>query len=181
MGEIGPSEIGAYCVAMHAASFRAVLLLAGSLLLMGCGSGGPAATATSPNASPTLKVTPAPTPTQIPRALTFNLNALKGYTAHGTVRVDIKSNAYTMTIIVKGLAPKSTHLLNMHSGSCADPNTFTLVGTVGSATADAKGMLTSVTTWPGAYTLSADGQILTVHTADPDTFRAHIACADMTS
>jgi len=96
------------------------------------------------------------------------------------VRVDIKGDGYTMTVIVKGLAPKSTHLLNMHSGSCADPNAFTLVGTVGSATADAIGTLTSVTTWPGAYALSADGQILTVHTADPDTFRAHIACADMT-
>jgi len=166
---------------MHAASFRAVLLLAGSLLLMGCGSGGPAATATTPNASPTVKATPAPTPTLSPRSLTFNLNALKGYTAHGTVRVDIKGDGYTMTVIVKGVAPKSTHLLNMHSGSCADPNTFTLVGTVGSATADAKGTLISVTTWPGVYTLSADGQILTVHTADPDTFRAHIACADMTS
>lgn len=164
---------------MHTARFSAVALLAIPLLLVGCGSNNVAGTPTT--ATPTApRPTPASTPTVSPRSLTFNLNALKGYTAHGTVRVDIKGDGYTMTVIVKGLAPKSTHLLNMHSGSCVDPNTFTLVGTVGSATADAKGTLTSVTAWPGAYTLSADGQILTVHTADPDTFRAHIACADMT-
>jgi len=164
---------------MHTLRFSAVALFAVSLLLVGCGSNSVAVSPTTATPIPP-KPTPASTPTQSPRSLTFNLNALKGYTAHGTVRVDIKGDGYTMTVIVKGLAPKSTHLLNMHSGSCADPNTFTLVGTVGSATADAKGTLTSVTTWPGAYALSADGQILTVHTADPDTFRAHIACADMT-
>ena len=162
---------------MHAASFRAVLLLAGSLLLMGCG---PNSVAGTPTTATPIPPSPTPASSPTPRSLTFNLNALKGYTARGTVRVDIKGDGYTMTVIVKGLAPKSTHLLNMHSGSCADPNTFTLVGTVGSATADGKGMLTSVTMWPGPYTLSTDGQILTVHTADPDTFRAHIACADMT-
>jgi hypothetical protein len=161
---------------MHTARLNAVALLAASLLLVGCGSNNVAGTPTPIPPRPT----PASTPTLSARSLTFNLNALKGYTAHGSVRVDITGDGYTMTIIVKALAPKSTHLLNMHSGSCANPNTFTLVGTVGSATADAKGTLTSVTTWPGAYTLSADGQILTVHTADPDTFRAHIACADMT-
>jgi len=162
---------------MQAARIGAVAVAAVSLFLVGCGSNNVAATPTTATPVPS----PASKPTPSPRSLTFNLNALKGYTAHGTVRVDIKGDGYTMTVTVKGLAPKSTHLLNMHSGSCADPNTFTLVGTVGSATADAKGTLTSVTTWPGAYTLSADGQILTVHTADPDTFRAHIACADMTS
>jgi len=164
---------------MHTARFSAVALFAVSLLLVGCGSNSVAVSPTTATPIPP-KPTPASTPTQSPRSLTFNLNALKGYTAHGTVRVDIKGDGYTMTVIVKGLAPKSTHLLNMHSGSCADPNAFTLVGTVASATADAIGTLTSVTTWPGAYALSADGQILTVHTADPDTFRAHIACADMT-
>jgi hypothetical protein len=161
---------------MHTARFNAVALLAVSLLLVGCGSDRVAVSPTTATPIPPSASTPSPSP----RSLAFNLNALKGYTAHGTVRVDINSDGYTMTVIVKGLAPKSTHLLNMHSGSCADPNTFTLVGTVGSATADAKGILSSVTTWPGAYALSADGQILTVHTADPDTFRAHIACADMT-
>ncbi len=161
---------------MHAARIGAVAVAAVSLLLVGCSSNNVAATPTTPTPIPSSASTPTPNP----RSLTFNLNALKGYTAHGTVRVDINGDGYTMTVIVKGLAPKSTHLLNMHSGSCADPNTFTLVGTVGSATADAKGILSSVTTWPGTYALSADGQILTVHTADPDTFRAHIACADMT-
>ena len=164
---------------MHTARFSAVALFAVSLLLVGCDSNSVAVSPTTATPIPP-KPTPASTPTQSPRSLTFNLNALKGYTAHGSVRVDIKGDGYTMTVIVKGLAPKSTHLLNMHSGSCADPNAFTLVGTVASATADAIGTLTSVTTWPGAYALSADGQILTVHTADPDTFRAHIACADMT-
>ena len=161
---------------MHTGRFSAVALLAVSLLLVGCGSNNVAATPTTATPIPPSASTPSPSP----RSLTFNLNALKGYIAHGSVRVDINGDGYTMTVIVKGLAPKSTHLINMHSGSCADPNAFTLVGTVGSATADAKGTLTSVTTWPGAYALSADGQILTVHTADPDTFRAHVACADMT-
>ena len=108
------------------------------------------------------------------------LTVATGSAAHGTVRVDVEVYGYTITVTVMGLTPNTSHLINFHAGTCAAPELSPYVQ-VDVAAADAKGTLTHVSTWPGVYSIPAEGQILTVHYAEPNRSRAHIACADMTN
>ena len=166
----------------------AVAVVVASLLLAGCGSNNTAATSTSPSPTPASSPTPAPTPTQSPRTLVFKLNActdpatcgVPSKFGNGTARVDIKVSGYTLTVIVKGLTPKTSHLINFHSGSCAVPD-LTQWRQSEVVKADAKGTLTSVSTWPGVYSIPTEGQILTVHGDDPTRRQTHIACVGMTN
>jgi hypothetical protein len=108
------------------------------------------------------------------------LTVATGSAAHGTVRVDVKASGFTMTVTVMGLTPNTSHLINYHTGTCANPD-LSLWRQLDVATADAKGTFTWVSTWPDAYFIPADGQVLTIHYAEPNRSRAHIACADMTN
>jgi hypothetical protein len=164
---------------MHATRIGAAALVAVSLLIVGCGSNNTASTPTT--ATPTSpRPTPAPTPTQSPRTLAFKLNATKGYTAHGTVRVDIKVYGYDMTVTMKGLGPNTRHDLNLVAGSCGSPND-SLRQTFDNATADANGTLTSVSTWQDVYSVPALGRTVVVHGDYPANSSALIACAVMTN
>ena len=163
-----------------------VALVAVSFLLVGCGSN-PAATA----ATPTL--TPAPSPTQNPRTLTFKLNACTDPTicnplnegpskfGQGTVVVDIETYAYTITVNVTGLTPNSRHLINFHFGSCASPDLDPPYDQIDVAAADTTGTLTSVTTRQSIYLVPGNGLILTVHGDDTSRRETHIACIDLTN
>lgn len=59
------------------------------------------------------------TATQSPRTLMFKLNGSAGFTAHGTVQVDVKVHFYTMTVTLNGVTPNSRHQINIHDGNCA--------------------------------------------------------------
>lgn len=165
----------------------AVAVVAVSLLLVGCGSNNTTATSTSPSPTPGASQAPVPTPTQTPRTLTFKLNSCTlvaicgaggGKPGHGTARVDVKVAGYTLTVTMKGLDPNTHHLINWHFGTCAAPD-LSLFDQIDVAKADATGTLTSVTNWPGAYSIPPQGQILTVHGADELKRQTHIACASM--
>jgi hypothetical protein len=169
---------------MPVARIAAVVLVIVALLVVGCGSNSTTGTLTSPSPRP------APTPTQGPRTLTFKLNACTSGCdptgegpskfGQGMVRVDIKNDAYTITVTVTGVTPDTRHLINFHAGSCANVELFPY-DQIDVATADATGMFTSVTTRQGVYTVSASGRVLTVHGDDRAKRETHIACADMTN
>ena len=173
---------------------NSVALVAGSLLLMGCGSNNPAAIATTPSPTPASSPSVAP-PTQNPRTLTFKLIACTGPAVcgnanplnegpskfgQGTVRVDINADSYTITVTAKGFTPNSSHLINVHPGSCATPNLDQFDQLV-VAIADAHGSLTSVTNLPGSYLVPGPGRILTVHGDDIARRQTHIACTNLTN
>ncbi|HEY1163122.1 MAG TPA: hypothetical protein VGF78_08670 [Candidatus Dormibacteraeota bacterium] len=147
------------------------LMLLIPLLLAGCSSNSPTATSTSP------------TPIQSPHILMFTINGAGVDPANGVVEVDIKTYGYTMTVTVQGLTPNTTHEVNLHAGDCVNQDTKSLIEHVDLATADAKGTFTSVTAWPIAYSIPANGRILTVHgdNSDPSDRFNHIACAKMTN
>jgi hypothetical protein len=98
----------------------------------------------------------------------------------GTVRVDIKNDGYTITVTVTGLTANTMHLINFHFGSCAAPD-VSQWDQIAVATANAKGMLTSATTRPGAYVIPGQGKILTVHGDDMARRETHIACTNLTN
>ena len=132
-------------------------------------------------AAPTSpRPTPAPTPTQSPRTLVFKLNPTKGYTAHGTVRVDIKVYGFDMTVTMKGLGPNTRHDINLVAGSCGKPDD-SLRQTFDNATADSNGTLTSVSTWQDVYSVPVLGRTVVVHGDYPANSSALIACAVMTN
>jgi len=171
----------AYRLVICAGKIGAAALVAVSLLIAGCGSNNTAATPTmtaTPAAAP--RPTPAPTPTQRPRTLMFKLNPTKGYTAHGTVRVDIKVYGFDMTVTMKGLGPNTRHDINLVAGRCGSPDD-SLRQTFDNATADSNGTLTSVSTWPDVYSVPAPGRIVIVHGDYPANGSALIACAVMTN
>ena len=165
---------------MDAARIGAIALAAISLLLVGCGSSSTASAPTPTPTSATPRATPAPTPTQAPRTLVFKLNATKGNTAHGTVRIDVKLYGYNLTVTLKGLTPNTRHDINLVAGSCGNPDD-SLRQTFDSATADANGTLTSVSTWQDAYSIPALGRIIVVHGEYPANSSALIACGALTN
>ncbi len=184
LGALGP-----YCFVMHASRIGAVVLLAVSLLLMGCGSTPPTATSASPSPTSTMS------PTLDTRTLTFQLVACTGPNVcanadpmmegpskfgHGTVRIDIKDGAYTVTVTVTGFTPKSTHLINMHPGTCASPNLDQYEQLI-AATADSMGNLRTVISPPGSYFIPGPGKILTIHGDDLARRQTHIACVNLTN
>jgi hypothetical protein len=101
--------------------------------------------------------------------------------SHGTVQVDVKSYGYVMTVTVVGLNPNTQHEINIHAGTCANQDTDSLILHVDFLAADASGTIKSVTTWPKAYAVPANGRILTVH-GDYNTsdMFVHIDCTEMT-
>jgi hypothetical protein len=180
---------------MYAPRIGAAVLVVVSLLLMACGSGSTAGTSTSPSPTPASGQAPEPTPIQSPRTLTFNLiGCMRGASVatpcfptwagnpvHGSVRVDINSYGYTVTVIVRGLAPNSGHEINTHDGTCETTGTDLGGPDQGRhATADAKGTLSSITTWPDVYSVPLRGRIMSVHGNDETGSMIHVACANMT-
>ena len=174
---------------MHSARIGSVALVAVSLLLVGCGPN-TAATPTRAATSTAPSPSPIPTPMQSPRTLMFKLHpCIDGCNplgedpskyGQGTVRVDIKNDAYTITVTVTGLTPDSRHLINFHFGSCANVGLFPY-DQITVATADATGKFTSATTRPGVYVVPGSGLVLTVHGDDRSRRETHLACADMTN
>lgn len=171
---------------------RIRMVLAVSVLTVGCGSSTPTATSISP--SPISATSPSAL-FQVPRTLTFKLVACTAPTAcananplmegpskfgHGTVQIDIKGDTYTITVVAKGFTPKSTHLINIHPGTCAAPNLDQNEQLV-VATADSKGNLTSVIAQTGSYFIPGPGKILTIHGDDLARRQTHIACANLSN
>jgi hypothetical protein len=127
---------------------------------------------------------------QSPRTLIFKLHpCIEGCNplgeepskyGQGTVRVDVQSDAYTITVTVTGVTANSRHLLNFHDGSCANVSLFPY-DQITVAIADASGKFTSVTTRPGLYVVSGSGLVLTVHGDDRARRETHLACADLTN
>lgn len=170
-------------------------MVAASLAMMGCGSGSTAATSTSPSPAPSPSPTSIASPTQTTTTLTFKLVACTGPAVcgnanpllegpskfgQGTVRIDIKDGAYTITVIVKGFTPRSMHLINIHPGTCAAPNLDQYDQLV-VATADSKGNVTSVIALTGSYFIPGPGKILTIHGDDMARRQTHIACVNLTN
>jgi hypothetical protein len=98
----------------------------------------------------------------------------------GTVQIDIKGDTYTITVVAKGFAPKSTHLINIHPGTCVSPNLDQNEQLV-VATADSKGNLTTVIAPTGSYFIPGPGKILTIHGDDEARRQTHIACVNLTN
>ena len=101
--------------------------------------------------------------------------------SHGTLQVDIKATGYSMTASVEGLTPNSRHVIMIHAGTCACVEDMYYVP-VDHVNADAKGTLTSVTTWPGLFAVPADGRIYCLHRDDRSIYEiTDTACAEMTA
>ena len=91
-----------------------------------------------------------------------------------------QGHRHTMTATVEGLTPNSRHVIMIHAGTCARVEDTHYVP-VDHVNADAKGTLTSVTTWPGLFTVPADGRIYCLHRDDRSIYEiTDTACAEMT-
>ncbi len=159
------------------------------LVLVAC-SGGPSAQPSSSSPVGSEPGSSATSPSQAPRSLTLEIKTIEGYTARGTVVIDIAGESYTMTVSVLGLLPNSRHLLNMHYGTCARPILeLAEVVNLGDVQADAAGQGTFTTPlYAFPYTVPSGGRILTVHNeplkrqpGDAPVPSGHIACADLTN
>lgn len=178
---------------MFGGRIAAATMAAASLLIVGCGSNGTALSPPSSSPSAAVQPSPAPTQTQTARTLTFTLIACTGPTAcanadplnqgpskfgRGVVRIDVSAETYTITVTASGFTPRSTHLINMHPGTCASPN-LTQNEKLVVATADSRGNLASVIKPDGAYFIPGPGKILTIHGDDVARTQTHIACANL--
>ena len=93
---------------------RRVLLALVAVALVACGSTSQAA-APSPSPSPSPVASPSPSPTP---GLTFKLNGVGGSKATGTISVFAAAATVTIELHITGLAPDSSHVSHVHSGSC---------------------------------------------------------------
>jgi hypothetical protein len=82
--------------------------------LVACGGASEAA-APSPSPSPSPSPVASPTPTP---GLTFKLSGVNGSKAAGTITVFATATMVTIELHITGLAPDSSHVSHVHSGSC---------------------------------------------------------------
>ncbi len=100
----------------------------------------------------------------------------------GTADLSLSGRTLTVKVTVTGLAPKSQHMVHIHSGSCASQGS--VVYPLTALTADASGKATSTTTIQNVTTIPATGWYVNVHnTTDLSTQTGFdpISCGDITA
>ncbi len=139
------------------------LVLALSILFVAaaCGGGGTA--------------TASPTPT-----ISFTMVAQNGSGVAGTGKIVKGTGTFTVTIKLTGMAPNSSHISHVHTGSCAKNGGIAYALT--QVIADSKGSATVTSTVPAAYSVPAGGWYVNVHHGPDFSAPANgpsISCGDL--
>lgn len=101
--------------------------------------------------------------------------------ASGVAHLSLSGQTLTVKLEVTGLAPKTQHMVHIHSGSCASQGP--VVYPLNTLTADASGKATSTTTIQNVKSIPATGWYVNVHnTNDLSTQTGFdpITCGDVT-
>jgi hypothetical protein len=146
-----------------------------ALALAACGSASQAA-APSPSPSPSPVASPSTAPTP---GLTFKINGVNGSKASGTITVIATATTVTIELHITGLAPDSSHVSHVHSGTCqkADGIIFALNQVV----VDGNGEANTKTTLQAKYPPATGHWYVVVH-AGPDmqgSNAAYLLCGNL--
>ena len=141
---------------------RALAIAVTSLFVVaGCGGGGTATTS--------------PTPT-----ISFTMVAQNGSGVAGPGKIVKGTGTFTVTIKLTGMAPSSSHISHIHSGSCAKNGGVAYALT--QVIADSSGTATVTSTVPAAYSVPAGGWYVNVHHGPDFSAPANgpsISCGDL--
>jgi hypothetical protein len=138
--------------------FRVQFLVAfaGILAATGCGGG------TVSTASPSP-------------AITFTMNAQNASGVSGTGTIVKGVGSFTVTIMLTGLKPNSSHVSHVHAGQCAQPGGIAYA--LQQVMADASGSATTASTVLTTYLIPTSGWYVNVHHG-PDFSDADYAPSD---
>ena len=143
---------------------RALAIAVTSLFVVaGCGGGGTATNA------------PSPTP-----AISFTMVAQNGSGVAGTGKIVKGTGTFTVTIKLTGMAPSSSHISHVHSGSCAKNGGVAYALT--QVIADSSGSATVTSSVAAAYSVPAGGWYVNVHHGPDFSAPANgpsISCGDL--
>lgn len=137
--------------------------LLGVFVVAACGGGGTTTGSASP--TPTISLTMA---------------AQNGSGVSGTGQVVKGTGSFKLTIKLTGMAPNSSHISHIHSGTCAKPGgvAFALQQVI----ADSAGAATVTSTLSSDYSVPASGWYVNVHHGPDFSAPANapsITCGDM--
>lgn len=113
------------------------------------------------------------------------LQAPKGSTNQdvtGTAKLKLTGHTLVVQLEVSGLAPKSEHMVHIHSGTCASQGA--VIYPLTALTADASGKATSTTTIQNVQNIPANGWYVNVHNGtdlSTQTGFDPIACGNVTA
>jgi Cu/Zn superoxide dismutase len=101
--------------------------------------------------------------------------------AQGTAHLSLSGHTLTVQLTVTGLAPKTQHMVHIHSGKCASQGS--VVYPLTTLSADASGKATSTTTIQNVTSIPATGWYVNVHNGtdlSTQTGFDPITCGDVT-
>jgi hypothetical protein len=99
----------------------------------------------------------------------------------GSAQLSLSGRTLTVQLTMTGLAPKTQHMVHIHSGSCASQGA--VIYPLTTLTADASGKAVSTTTIPNVTTIPATGWYVNVHNGvdlSTQTGFDPISCGDVT-
>ncbi len=140
---------------------KLVLALSILFVVAACGGGGTA--------------TASPTPT-----ISFTMVAQNGSGVAGTGKIVKGTGTFTVTIKLTGMAPNSSHISHVHTGSCAKNGGVAYALT--QVIANSSGSATITSTVPAAYSVPAGGWYVNVHHGPDFSAPANgpsISCGDL--
>ena len=138
---------------------RLVSALVGMFALASCGGGS----------------TASPTP-----AINFAMAAQNASGVAGTGDVAKGTGSFTVTIKLTGMAPNSSHISHVHTGSCAKPGGVAYA--LQQVVADSSGAATVTSMVPADYSIPAGGWYVNVHHGPDFSAPANgpsISCGDL--
>ncbi len=126
---------------------------------------------------------PAPTTTSLEQITTPLISAQgsgDSESAHGSAHLQLAHNILTVTLVLSGLQPDSTHAAHIHAGSCQSQGA--VVYPLDVVKADSSGNASETTTIPNVKTIAASGWYINVHQStnlSAQTGFDPIACGDV--
>jgi hypothetical protein len=100
----------------------------------------------------------------------------------GTARMSLSDHTLTVQLAMDGLAPKTEHMVHIHSGTCGSQGA--VVYPLTTLVADASGKAVSTTTIQNVITIPATGWYVNVHNSNDMSTQTGfdpIACGDVTA
>jgi hypothetical protein len=116
----------------------------------------------------------APGPSAAP-GIDFTMRAQNGSGVSGTGRIVKAAGSFTVTVVLTGMAPNSSHISHVHLGRCAQPGGIAYA--LHQVVADASGAATATTIVPADYSIPVSGWYVNVHHG-PDFTDADYAPSD---
>ena len=111
---------------------------------------------------------------------TFTMGAMNGSGVTGVGQIYKGAGSFTVSIQLKGMVPKSSHVSHVHIGSCAKPGgiAYALLQVV----ADTAGNASATTTVGEYFSMPANGWYVNVHKGEDLSeaeYAPSISCGDL--